>query len=242
MTSDARNRASLTEHLLDTPDALAEGLAETIARRLDDAVSARRHATLVVSGGSTPRATFMRLSQKPLRWGAVTITLADERWVPPSDPASNEALVRTTLLVGPAASARFVGLYTGDSTPEAGESACAARIEALWRPFDVVLLGIGDDGHTASLFPRAPGLADALDPAGDALCHAIRPENVQPPRMTLTLRALLDARIVFLMFQGTCKRSAFEAALADGPIADMPVRAVLRQQQAPVEIYWTSRD
>jgi 6-phosphogluconolactonase len=242
MTGDATHRTSLTEHRFATPDALADALAEAIARQINDALKARGRATLVVSGGSSPRATFIRLAQKPVRWGAVTITLTDERWVPASDPASNEAFVRGTLLVGPAASAHFVGLYTADSTPEAGERACAARIEALARPFDAVLLGIGDDGHTASLFPGAPGLSDALDPAGRALCRAMRPPGVPPPRMTLTLRALLDARGAFLLFQGARKRAAYEAALADGAADAMPVRAVLRQGRVPVKVYWTSRD
>jgi 6-phosphogluconolactonase len=242
MRSDAPDRACLTEHRFETPDALADALAETIARRIDDALSARGVASLVVSGGSTPRLTFMRLAQKPLRWGAVTITLADERWVPSSDPASNEAFVRGALLVGAAASARFVGLYTGDATPEAGERACAARIEALERPFDAVLLGIGDDGHTASLFPHAPGLVAALDADGGALCRAIRPPNVELPRMTLTVRALLDARSVFLLFQGARKRAAYDAALAEGPLEAMPVRAVLRQGRLPVVVYWTPHD
>jgi 6-phosphogluconolactonase len=242
MRDEAQDRAALTEHRFETPDALAEALAEAIARRLDDALTARGRATLVVPGGSTPRSTFACLARKPLRWAGVTITLSDERWVPPSDPASNEGVVRDALLTGHASSARFVGLYTGDPTPEAGARAGASRVAGIARPFDVVLLGMGDDGHTASLFPQAPDLAEALDPEGDALCRAIRPPSVQPPRMTLSLRALLDARVVLLLFQGTRKRAAFDAALAEGPIAAMPVRALLRQRRVPVEIYWTPRD
>jgi 6-phosphogluconolactonase len=237
--NEADGRTARAGHRLATPDALADALAVAIERRLDDALSARGRATLVVSGGTTPRATFERLAQKRIAWRDVTITLSDERWVPPDDPASNEALVRSALLTGPAASARFVGLYTGDPTPEAGERSCAARIDTLARPFDAVLLGMGADGHTASLFPHAPGLGDALDPAGGALCRAVRPPDVQPPRITLTLRALLDARIVFLLFQGARKRAAFVAAQAAGRIEDMPVRAILRQRRVPVEIYWT---
>ena len=237
MRSDAQDRASLTEHRFDTPDALAAGLADTIARLLREAISTRTHTTFVTSGGTTPRTMLERLARAPLAWNEVTVTLADERWVPTSDAASNEAMVRRALS-GAAADARFVGLYTGDPTPEDGEERCAARLASIARPFDVVLLGMGDDGHTASLFPRAPGLADALDPAGHALCRAIRPPRLEP-RMTLTLGALLDARAVFLLFKGMAKRAVFEAAIAEGPIEDMPIRAVLRQQRVPVEVYWT---
>lgn len=235
-------RATLLEHRFDTPQALAPALADAIARRLRDAISERGNATLVVSGGTTPRMTFEQLARQPLHWSEATVLLADERWVPASDPASNEALVRGVLLTGHAASARFVGLYTGDPAPEDGEKECAVRIAALARPFDVVLLGMGEDGHTASLFPSSPGLADALDPAGQALCRAIRLPDVQPPRMTLTMRALLDARSVFLLFQGENKRRTFDAAVADGPIELMPIRAVLRQRRVPVTIYWTPRE
>jgi 6-phosphogluconolactonase len=234
-------QATLLEHRFDTPQALAAALADAIARILGDAIAARGHAPLIVSGGTTPRATFERLAQQRLQWSEVTILLADERWVATDDPASNEALVRGALLTHRGAAAQFVGLYTGDPTPEAGERSCEARIEILERPFDVVLLGMGDDGHTASLFPHAPGLAAALDPAASTLCRAIRPPHLEP-RMTLTPRALLDTRKAFLLFKGTPKRAVFESALADGPIEEMPIRAVLRQQRVPVEVYWTPRD
>ena len=237
----SRANASVTEYPFDTTEALADALAEVMAHRIGDALSARGRATLVVSGGRTPRDTFVRLAGKAVAWRDVTVALADERWVPTSDPASNETFVRRSLLTGTAASAQLVGLYTGDPTPEAGERSCAARIEALARPFDAVLLGMGDDGHTASLFPGSPGLTEALDPAGSVLCRAIRPPSL-PPRMTLTLRALLDARIVFLLFKGVGKLTAFETALADGPIEEMPIRAVLRQKRVPVQVYWTPRD
>jgi 6-phosphogluconolactonase len=230
------------EHVFDTPDALATALAVDIAHALAAAVAARGRASLIVSGGTTPRATFTALAQASIDWSRVTISLSDERWVPPQDPASNEAMVRATLLQGTAAPAHFVGLYTDDPTPEAGAPACAVRLAALARPFDYVLLGMGTDGHTASLFPGAEQLASALDAQAASLCVAIRAPGAAQSRMSLTLRALLDARMVALLFHGPEKRAVYERALGAGAIAQMPVRAVLRQTRAPVHLWWSRSD
>lgn len=216
--------------------ALLDTLADTVSAGLQAALDARGSATLVVSGGRTPEELFERLSSRPLDWTRVAVTLADERWVPAGDPASNEGMVRRRLLAGPAAAARFVPLYGGEPTPEAGEAACAARLGGLARPFDLVLLGMGEDGHTASLFPGAPNLAAGL--AGEAACLATRPPGVMPPRMTLTLPVLLDARRVILLVSGTAKRAVLDRAAEPGPVEEMPVRAVPRQDRTPVDIFW----
>ncbi len=220
-------------------DAAAQisALASRIAGLIEAALAARGAATLIVSGGRSPVPLFQRLAGMPLDWAKVTISLADERWVAPDQPDSNEALLRRHLLQGEAAAARLVGLYTGEPTPEAGEAACAARVAALPRPFAAVVLGMGDDGHTASLFPAADHLASAL--ASDAgPCRAIRAPGAPQPRMTLTLPSLLDADSILLAIQGTAKRAVYEQALAAGPVAALPVRAVLRQRRTPVEVYW----
>jgi 6-phosphogluconolactonase len=227
------------EHVFETPDDLANALAAAIAVRLREAIASRRQATLVVPGGKSPQATFERLAQETLDWIAVTVGLTDERWVSTDDASSNEAFVRRALLTGRAADARFVGLYTGDESPEAGEAACAERLNALLRPFDAVLLGMGDDGHTASLFPGAAALGAALDFKSRQHCLAFRAPGIVRARMTLTLPALLDARVVYLLFAGAAKRLTFDAALAEGPIETMPVRALLRQQRTPLEVFWS---
>lgn len=227
----------MTPRLRGFPDAaaLAGTLAGEVAAGLRAAVEARGAATLVVSGGRTPEALFASLPSHPVDWRRVAVTLADERWVPPGHPSSNEGLVRRTLLAGPAAAARFVPLYGGEPTPEEGEAACARRIADLPRPFDLVLLGMGEDGHTASLFPGAPNLAEGL--AGPRPCLATRPPGAVEPRLTLTLPILLDARRVVLLVTGAAKRTVLDAALGPGPVEAMPVRAVLRQEKAPVEIF-----
>jgi 6-phosphogluconolactonase len=222
------------DHLAAMTGALADQVTASLARGIE----ARGQASLVVSGGRSPEALFGSLSGRDLDWAAVTVTLADERWLPPGSPDSNERLVRDNLLVDRAAEARFVGLWTGHDTPEAGEAACAERLIAVPRPFDQVLLGMGEDGHTASLFPGAEGLSQALG-ADAGACRAMRAPGAPQPRMTLTLPSLLDAREIFVVLQGDAKRRVYERALADGPVEDMPIRAVLRQDQTPVTVYWS---
>ena len=211
---------------------------------LADAIAARLSAggSLVVSGGTTPGALFDVLARRDAPWKDVTVTLADERWVDPGSERSNEHLVRTRLLTAKAAAARFVALKTADAQARDAEAAVGAAVGAIARPFDVVLLGMGEDGHTASLIPGAEGLARALDMADPALARAIVPPAATGlgERMTLTLRALLDARWIALLIQGAAKRTAYETAMAGRDAMAAPVRAVLHQDAVPVSVFWTA--
>lgn len=224
------------------PDAQvqATALASEIEKRLMQAIAERGSATLAVSGGKSPVRLFQLLAKSNVSWPAVTVTLVDERWVSPDDEASNEKLVRETLLVGQAAAARFVALKNAAVTPEEGAALCHHRLAELSLPFDIVVLGMGDDGHTASLFPQAPGLAEALDTGRNALCAAVRPSTAPHPRMSLTLRALESSRWLVLPLQGESKLRTYRKALDSGPVEEMPVRAVLRQQVAPIEVWISS--
>lgn len=221
----------------DDRDAMARGMAEDIAELLRAAIADRGRASLVVSGGSTPEAMFRCLSELPLAWERVVVTLADERWVPPDAEDSNERLARTALLQGPAAAARFVGLKNPAPTPEAGQAETERALAEVPRPYDVMVLGMGDDGHCASLFPGTAELAAALDLATTATCAAVRPAGLQP-RMTLTLRAILDSRHVLLQLAGRSKWDVYEQALAGTDATVMPIRAVLAGATAPIEVYW----
>lgn len=225
------------EHRFEDRDLLARTLAETIARSLSRGIGERGHANLVVSGGSTPVPLFHCLRQQTLEWARVRITLADERWVEPDHNDSNERLVRAELLQGDASRVTFVPLKNSAASPEEGQKACEKDLASLPSPLDVVVLGMGGDGHTASLFPGAAELHAGLDLSRPERCLAVRPQTAPHPRMSLSLRALLDSRLLVLHITGDEKWRVFQEALRTGPDEELPIRAVLRK--APqLEVYW----
>ena len=226
--------AGLAAHTFDNPQMLAEALATHVATRLSAAIDDNGTATLVVSGGRSPVAFFERLATQPLDWSRVVVSLADERWVPTEHPDSNAGLLKRHLLQGRAAQARFVGLYNVASSVE--DAALAAdRVLAELPPIDVLVLGMGDDGHTASLFPDSPNLAQALDPQTERHCLPMLAPSVPRQRLTMTRRLLASARQPILSVSGQAKLDTLRAALADDDIAAMPVRAFLNSS---LEIYW----
>lgn len=228
----------LRRHDFDTPALLAAALAAAVAQQLRDGIAARGEAVLAVSGGRTPERFFAALAQQSLDWAKVTVTLVDDRWVPLDSPRSNEALLRRSLLQGPASAARLAGLVTAAKTPEGGLAEVTARIAALPRPFDAVVLGMGADGHTASFFPGGDRLAEAIDSAGPALVLPMLAPGAGEPRITLTLPLIVAARAVYLHIEGQDKAAVLAAAQQDGPPAEMPVRAVLRHRAAGLDVYW----
>lgn len=215
----------------------AQALADAVAADLAAALRARPAASLVVSGGRSPVAFFELLRQAPLDWGRVSITLVDERWVPPEHADSNARLVAEHLLQGPAATARFVSLWNGAPTPADAVPERSAVIVALPRPFDAVVLGMGEDGHTASLFPGMAGLDAALDPTFDALLVATVPPTAAHARVSFTLRALLDSRRIYLPLGGAAKQAVYREALATRDARRWPIAAVLSQATVPVQVF-----
>ena len=220
-------------------DTLSLKLAAAIAADLAAAIDARGTASLVVSGGRSPVRLFERLRTLAIDWGRVCVALADERWVDPSDPASNERLVRDVLLRYAAGAARFTGLKNGGATPDLGADMAWSTFNGVPRPFDVLVLGMGDDGHTASLFPDSPNLELALDAAAAAGCIGMRSPTLPEARLSLNLAALLDSRRIVILITGESKWRTYIAAVQPGAVERMPVRAVLRQQHAPVEVLWS---
>jgi 6-phosphogluconolactonase len=219
-------------------ETLARELAGDISSQLTRALEARGLASLVVSGGTTPAKLFDHLCRAELDWSRVCVALVDERWVEPSDVASNEKLVRERLLRERAATARFLGLKNAAPSPDLGAVAAWQTFARVPRPFDLTLLGMGDDGHTASLFPGSPNLPEALNTAAAAGCVGMWAPSAPQARLSLNLSALLDSRRVVLLISGEGKMRTYEKARAPGPIEEMPIRAVLRQNEVPVEVIW----
>jgi 6-phosphogluconolactonase len=224
----------------DTAEDMFRVLADEIVARLKQGVVERGVASLVGSGGTTPGALYDILAGRDAPWDKVTVTLSDERWVAPTEDGSNEKLVRERLLVGKAAAARIVPMKTDDASPDTAETKVGAAIAAIPRPFDVTLLGMGDDGHTASLYPHSQGLDKSLDVSDPALVRGVHTDHAVKTgeRMTLTLRALLDSRWIVILLKGDDKLKTYNAAAAGNDVQDMPVRALLNQSKVPVQVFW----
>lgn len=216
--------------------ALARGLAAFVGGRLRAAVTVRSAASLAVSGGRTPVRFFEALSDFDLPWDRITVTLVDERRVPPDAERSNERLVRAHLLQRAAAVAKFVGLYRGGADEHVDRDLAEGALDAVPWPLTVTVLGMGDDGHTASFFPDGDNLAACLDPAGARRVETLRAPAAVEPRLTLTLPALLSAQTIALHVEGAGKRAVLDRARQSGPESALPVRAVLAR--APVEVFW----
>lgn len=218
--------------------ALAEGLADRVAAVLADAVAARGKATIAVSGGSTPKAFFKALSARDIDWSKVTVTLVDERFVPADNPRSNHLLVSENLLQDKAKAANFLPLYRDAGSAEEAAKLVSENAGALGHPFDVAVLGMGTDGHTASFFPGGSKLAEAISAQTPRGVITMEAEGAGEPRLTFTFASLQDARLLVLHIEGQGKKDVLAAAESDGPEEDMPIRAILRRAQTPVDIYW----
>ena len=212
------------ERIFETREALAEALARDVADELTGAIAIKGTATLAISGGSTPKLFFEKLSGIDLPWPRVSVTLVDERQVPDTSERSNARLVREHLLQNKAAAAKFIPLA---GNPDAEKAP----------PFDLAILGMGNDGHTASFFPGGDRLAEALDHNGSARLLEINAPGAGEPRLTFTLPVLEAAGRLKLHIEGAEKKDVLRKALGHGPTEDMPVRAVLRSA-APMTLYW----
>lgn len=227
----------IDRHEFSSRDDLAAALGDTVADELQKAIVARDHATLAVSGGTTPVRFFQALSEKELDWAKVTVTLVDERFVPPGHERSNEALVRRHLLQGRPSVARFTGLWREGHRVEQAAQEALRDIARLPTPFDVVVLGMGTDGHTASFFADAEGFDLLTDPTCPVPVLPVHAESAGEPRLTLTLPVIVQARFLALHIEGAEKQRVLDRALADATARELPIRAVLDHAVGPLHIF-----
>jgi 6-phosphogluconolactonase len=212
-------------------------LSAKVAKLLVADIAETGSASLVVSGGRTPMGFFHLLSQQMLDWSKVSITLADERWVDADHADSNEKLVRANLLINEAHQATFIGLKNSAADAIVGEPEAEQALAAVGK-FTVLILGMGDDGHTASLFPGADALALGLDMDSGRTCIGVTPTAAPHQRISMTLPRLLDSQQIIIHISGAGKQQVLEQAQAGDDVKALPIRAILNQQQAPLAIYW----
>jgi 6-phosphogluconolactonase len=221
----------------DSRESLDTVLAENAARAVAAGIDERGEATLAVSGGSTPRGVLEKLGARELPWNRVRVTLVDDRWVPTDHADSNERMVRERLLSGPAGAASFVSLHTEAEHPRDGLAVIEDRLGGF-ATFDYLMLGMGPDGHFASLFPGADNLAEGLALDGAASCIAVDPPVAPHARISMTLPRIADTRRLVLHLTGDDKRAVFEQAVGERDAQTLPIAAVIELPAPQLEVLW----
>ncbi len=203
---------------------------EHIVAQLNAALNARGQASLMVSGGSSPKPLFAALANADIGWDKVTVSLVDERWVEPGEAGSNESFIKENFLQGAAASAKFISLKSTHNSVSEGLPEIEQRFEDVAMPFDICVMGMGTDSHTASWFPGAVGRDAAMNETNTARFASIDARGCEgagefPDRITLTLSAVMSSRDIILFIPGAQKAKVFDAARM-GDEANTPVGAL----------------
>lgn len=217
--------------------ALDMSLADEVSDRLRQSIQKQGQGSLVLSGGRTPMGFFHQLSQQVLDWSKVTVTLADERWVNADHKDSNEKLVKENLLINEAYCAKFLSLKNSAETAVSGEAELEAQL-SKYGQFTVVILGMGDDGHTASLFPGADALSAGLALNSGRSCIAVTPTEAPHERISMTLPRLLNTERLIVHISGQNKQKVLDQANAGNNVEELPIRAILQQTQVPATVFW----
>ncbi|WP_420600449.1 6-phosphogluconolactonase [Neptuniibacter sp.] len=221
--------------VFDHAEQASDALSNELNTIIQNAVKIQGKATIALSGGSTPVPMFKALNQMPLPWNKMVIALVDDRWLPPTHPDSNEALVTQHLLGYHLENTNFIGFWEPDGDIQSAESKCNTSLASkLPDLLDAVVLGMGNDGHTASLFPQAPQLEYALNTA--SACCAISPITAPHERMTMSANRLLASSNRFLHLKGKDKLETLKNAVLGNDVKVMPIRLFLKH---PLTIYWS---
>ena len=222
------------ENRSDASSAAAELLTQQLNARLSN--HPQNQASLVVSGGSTPGPCFDQLSVAQLDWPRINVLPSDERYVPGTHADSNERLIRTRLLHGRAGQGRFLPFYRDGVKAAQAPELIDTDLQELGLPFSVVLLGMGEDGHFASLFPDFSGLDEALNPENKTRCIMVQTAGSSHLRISLTLSALLNSVSIVLLIFGDAKRDVFDVAMKGG--SHYPIESLLQHASTPLTVFW----
>jgi 6-phosphogluconolactonase len=227
-----------TETISDNENFLAQKLALSVSKQLKACITEKNKACLAVSGGTTPIEFFKQLSQQELDWAKVTVILVDERWLPVDHKDSNEKLVRDHLIQNNANKAYLLGLKNSDELPSEGIMDCETQLRIQIDHIDVVVLGMGLDGHTASWFANSVQLPALLNSNTAAWCLPVEDDFLPQARMSLTWRFIKRAEKFYLHFTGDEKNKVFTQACEEYS-EQLPVSHVLHQDGINVSVYRT---
>lgn len=232
---------SWTETVHDDAAQLAESLAGTLEAAINAGIAARGRAVLALAGGGTPMPVYRRLAEASLDWSKVQLVATDERWVDHEHPASNSRAMREAFAM--ADRVNILSLVPPSAGPRASEATARAALASVPDPFDAVLLGMGSDGHFASLFPNNPALQAGLDPQNPDDALVVHPDPLPPEapfaRVSLSAARLLRTRRLLLAITGTAKREVLARAQARPDPVRLPISAVLHDAAAQIEIHWS---
>ncbi|NNL55802.1 MAG: 6-phosphogluconolactonase [Woeseia sp.] len=226
----------LSEYFFASREEASAECATRMESALRSSLRQNKSAAIVLSGGSSPADTLGKLSRANLSWDRVTLTLSDERWVAADHDDSNEKMLRETLLQNNAVSAKVLPLFCPDLEATAAPGRLQQKMSELALPFAGVLLGMGADGHFASLFPDFSGLEAALKPDNDNAFVAVKTAASPHERISMTLATILQSREILLLIFGNDKRQVYEDARK--PDSALPVAKLLAQSRVPLRVIW----
>ncbi len=229
----------ISEHVFADASVLFDEACDFVVKQLNNALIRQSNASMVVSGGQTPRALYERLQRVDLDWFKVSLTLSDERWLPLSHVDSNQNMIQEYLLKGLASRANFLPLMTNHCNPHSAVDVVSERLRSLSKPYNLVILGMGEDGHVASLFPDSDQIQSAF--VSSDCCLAIHPSAAPYARLSLTLSELLNTQRILLLIQGDKKWQLYQDILQnlyEGDPLALPVKGILAQKRVPVHVFW----
>jgi len=229
---------------IDSRDKLFSAVAKRCENQLGQSIKNNGQASFIIPGGTTPAPAFKKLANSNLDWKKISVAQSDERWVEADHPQSNQGLTAKTLLIDNASVADYLPMKNSASSTEEGLDECNASYGQLVSPFSLTMLGMGLDGHVASLFPGSKEIERGLDLSNQDLCIAIDANGCEvagdyPNRMSLTMSAILRSELILLLVTGKEKLEVIQTALINNQPLVQPVAAILNQTKIPVEIYWS---